>query len=157
MPDRFVILLRHGIAEPRGSKPDEKRSLTTTGRQRLKEIGRALARIFPRPDAVYSSPLLRCTQSAEQLVKAYRKLEFTTSEALRPDADPSKIRKLLETTKSQRVICVGHEPGLSAIMRELTKVEGDFELKKGGCYGIRIEGSDARLEWMLPPRVLRRV
>lgn len=156
MAERFLILLRHGIAEPRGNKADEKRSLTVVGRQRMKEIGRALARIFPRPDAVYSSPLLRCTQSAEQVVKAYPKLEITTSEALRPDADPSALRKLLETTESQRVICVGHEPGLSAMMRELTKIKGEFELKKGGCYGIRIDGNGARLEWMLPPRVLRR-
>ena len=42
-------------------------------------------------------------------------------------------------------------------MRKLTKIEGEFELKKGGCYGVRILESGARLEWFLRPRVLRNI
>ena len=157
MPDRFIILLRHGIAEPRGKQADETRSLTATGRRRMKEIARTLAGIFPRPDVLYSSPLLRCRQTADAVAKAYRKLEITTTETLRPEAGPSEFSKLLEATDAQRVICVGHEPGLSELMRKLTKIEGDFELKKGGCYGVRILESGARLEWFLRPRVLRNI
>ena len=155
MQDRFIVLLRHGIAEPSGERPDEMRSLTPAGRRRMKEIARTLARIFPEPDLLYSSPLLRCTQTAESIAKAYGKLSTTTTEALRPDARPAEFSRLVHRTNERRVIGVGHEPGLSALMRELTKIEGEFELKKGGCYGIRILESGARLEWILPPRVLR--
>jgi phosphohistidine phosphatase len=155
MRDRFIVLVRHGIAEPRGAKPDEIRRLTPAGRRRMKEIARALARIFPKPDRLYSSPLLRCTQTAESIAKAYGNLTTTTSDALRPDARPSEFRKLVHLTDEWRIICVGHEPALTALMRDLTKIEGEFELKKGGCYGIRILESGARLEWMLPPGVLR--
>jgi phosphohistidine phosphatase len=155
MRDRFIILLRHGIAEPSGDKADEVRRLTPDGRRRMKEIARTLARILPEPDLLYSSPLLRCTQTAESIARAYGKLATITTQALRPEAGPSEFVKLLHTTDEQRVIGVGHEPGLSALMRELTEIEGEFELKKGGCYGIRILESGARLEWMLPPRVLR--
>ena len=121
----------------------------------MKEIARTLARIFPKPDHLYSSPFLRCTQTAESIANAYRKLSITTSDALRPEARPSEVRKLVQVTDERRVICVGHEPALTALMRDLTKIEGVFELKKGGCYGIRILESGARLEWILPPRVLR--
>ena len=58
-----------------------------------------------------------------------------------------------------RIICVGHEPNLSMTMRVLTMMssEGGIELKKGGCYGLRLfKDGGARLEWLLPPRVLRR-
>ena len=41
----------------------------------------------------------------------------------------------------------------------LALVDSDdpLELKKGGCYGIRISGETAHLEWVLPPGVLRRI
>ncbi len=35
-----------------------------------------------------------------------------------------------------------------------TQSDGGIELKKGGCYGIRI-GARNTLEWLLPPRALR--
>ena len=39
---------------------------------------------------------------------------------------------------------------------ELTGLRGSgIALKKGGCYGIRIEDNRVQLEWLLPPRVLR--
>jgi hypothetical protein len=44
-------------------------------------------------------------------------------------------------------------------MLAITKMssDGTIELKKGGCYGVRLfSDSSAQLEWMLPPRVLRR-
>jgi phosphohistidine phosphatase SixA len=99
--------------------------------------------------------LLRCTQTAEVISKAYGKVTTTATDALRPEARPSEFSKLLRVTPGKRVICVGHEPALTALMRDLTKIEGEFELKKGGCYGIRVLESGARLEWILPPRVLR--
>jgi hypothetical protein len=62
--------------------------------------------------------------------------------------------------KESRAIFVGHEPNLTDNLRALLKVGGSqaFELKKGGCYGVRI-GADgsAVLEWVLPPRILRKL
>ena len=42
-------------------------------------------------------------------------------------------------------------------MLDLTgmRSHSEIELKKGGCYGIRVEDGAAHLEWMLPPRILR--
>lgn len=151
----FAILFRHGIAYPKGSMPEETRGLTPDGHRRMKAIARGLHRIRPRVDAIFSSPLLRCRQTAEYLTGRYD-LGCTITEKLRPDASPEELRELLETTSSRIVICVGHEPTLTAMMLALTKMKGSLELKKGGCYGVRLDGRNAHLEWMLSPRVLRR-
>ena len=150
----FVILFRHGIAHPKGSMPEEVRGLTKEGHAKMKEIARGLLRVRPHVDVIYSSPLIRCLETAQYLSKRYD-LGFTIAEELRPDAKPRELSKLLAATSGRIVICVGHEPTLSAMMLHLTKMKGSVELKKGGCYGVRFEGTSARLEWMLSPRVMR--
>jgi phosphohistidine phosphatase len=151
----FAILLRHGIAHPRGSMPEETRGLTEEGHRKMKEIARGLARIRPKVNVIYSSPLVRCVETAQYISDRY-KLGFEIAEELRPEARPKELRGLLDRTASRIVVCVGHEPTLSAMMRYLTKMRGTIELKKGGCYGVRFTADGPRLEWMLSPRVMRR-
>jgi phosphohistidine phosphatase SixA len=152
--DKFVVLLRHGIAAPPGNGPDETRELTDEGRRRMKQSARGLARLF-KAEAIISSPLIRAMQTATSVGKAYD-LGVTTSDALRPDGDAAAVRKLIADTSARRIILVGHEPNLTAAMQALAGVQGELELKKGGCYAIRFDDADvARLEWMLPPRALR--
>ena len=157
MSEKFIVLLRHGIAEPHGSRADDDaRELTDTGRRRMKEIAEGLRAIFPKAETIHSSPLIRCTQTAEYVAKAYGwKLEVRLTEALRPGGEAGAF---IEQLSERRAICVGHEPGLSELMLAITRMHADraIELKKGGCYGIRIaEDGAAQLEWMLPPRALR--
>ena len=159
--ERFVVLVRHGIAEERtGEKPDEERHLTTEGHARMKQIAKGLSAIFPRAQALYSSPLLRAMQTSLWLTKVYgRKLRLQSTDALRPGSDPSLIINMVKGVPERRVILVGHEPHLTATALLWTGLDSDdpLELKKGGCYGIRISADAAHLEWVLPPRVLRRI
>ena len=155
--ERFIVLLRHGIAEDRGEgKPDHLRELTGDGHRRMKEIARGLAELFPKAETIVTSPLRRAAQTAEWVSRAYD-LPVETSDALAPDSDEKQFRQLLEAVNARRAVFVGHEPTLSAFMLALTGMSGGVELTKGGCYGVRI-GADgaARLEWMLPPRAMRR-
>jgi phosphohistidine phosphatase SixA len=154
MSERFVVLLRHGIAEKKGAKPDAKRALTAKGHAAMKQIAAALAEIFPDAGVIYSSPLRRCVQTADWVARA-QGLEVMETEALSPDGDGDQVRKLIERSDAARIICVGHEPNLSQTMLALTHMRGEIELKKGGCYGIRwVEGEEPQLEWMIPPHVL---
>jgi phosphohistidine phosphatase len=159
--EKFIVLLRHGIAEPHGAREnDDERVLTATGARRMKQIGRGLARVFPKAEVIYSSPLIRCVQTAKRVAKSYGSATtMETSDALKPGTDTDDIRALITSSEAQHIICVGHEPTLSAAMLAITKMSSDgaIELRKGGCYGVRLlaDGS-ARLEWMLRPRVLRR-
>jgi phosphohistidine phosphatase len=157
--ETFIILLRHGIAEPHGAREnDDERILTQTGNRRMKQIGRGLAKVFAKVDVVYSSPLIRCVQTAEWVIKAYGGAEILRlSDALKPGSSPAAIRELITSSEARHIICVSHEPTLSTAMLGLTKMTGDIELRKGGCYGVRLlaDGS-AKLEFMLRPRILRR-
>jgi phosphohistidine phosphatase SixA len=160
-PDKFIVLLRHGIAEPHGARDDDDaRILTKTGNRRMKQIGRGLAKLFPKAEAIYSSPLIRCIETAEWVERAYGSaVLMKTTDALKPGADVDAFRVLLNKIKARYIIFVGHEPNLSTTMLAITGLHSDstIELKKGGCYGLRIDADGtAPLEWMLPPRVMRR-
>jgi phosphohistidine phosphatase len=155
----FIVLLRHGIAEDKSAdKPDGERRLTETGKRRMKKIARTLARVFPEAEVLQSSPLVRAMETSDAVEKAYGgELHTQTTELLKPDADVKDFRRLLADINAQYAIFVGHEPNLTDIMLDLTgmRSHSEIELKKGVCYGIRIDDASALLEWMLPPRVLR--
>jgi len=160
--ERFVILLRHGIAEePTPEKKDEDRSLTAEGHARMKQIARGLESALPKAQAIYTSPLLRAMQTALWVSKGYRsRVSITTTDALAPGATKKQFLALIKTITARRVIIIGHEPNLTDSLRALTgltEAQG-VELKKGGCYGVRVF-ADGRgvLEWVLPPRILRKL
>jgi phosphohistidine phosphatase len=159
--ERFVVLLRHGIAQdPAPGQSDEERPLTPDGHARMKQIAGALREVFPKAQLLYSSPLVRCIQTSMWVIKSYgRSLQMEATDALRPGAEPEAIIGMVRQATARRVILVGHEPVLTEVMVRWTEL-GDaarFDLKKGGCYGIRLSPGGAHLEWVLPPRILRRV
>lgn len=160
--DRFIVLLRHGIAEDKtAEKTDEERSLTSDGHARMKQISKGIERAFPKAQVIYSSPLLRAVQTALWVSKGYRsRIKVNTSDSLIPGATPEEFSEFLSTLKERRVILVGHEPNLTDNMMELIGAGAGqpVELKKGGCYGVRLrtEGG-GMLEWLLSPRILRKL
>lgn len=149
MSGQFIVLVRHGIAEAKGAKTDFDRKLTDAGVKKMKKVARALAAAFPDADTIYSSPLVRAMQTADCIVEAYdTRLKVAETDALRPEATVAYFRELLEHSGGENIICVGHEPNLSAIVMEMTGAR--VVMKKGGCCAIR-SGS---LEWLAPPRIL---
>jgi phosphohistidine phosphatase len=160
-PERFIVLLRHGIAEERSDeKKDEERSLTAEGHAKMKQIARGLERVLPKVQAIYSSPLLRAVQTALWVAKGYRsRVEVKTTEALAPGASRKEFKSLIEAIDQKRVIVVGHEPNLTESLAALTGIDAKkLELKKGGAYGVLLHGDGtAELEWVLTPKVLRKL
>jgi phosphohistidine phosphatase len=155
----LVLLLRHGIAEPHGTRPDELRELTDEGRRKTKEIAAAISSIFPVAERIISSPLRRCVETAQFVQKAYDgELAVMVDGSLRPEADSGEAVRMIRGAGYEKLIVVGHEPNLTETMLELTnmRAEAGIELKKGGCYLVRVDDSGGgTLEWILPPRVLR--
>jgi phosphohistidine phosphatase len=160
--EKFMVLLRHGIAEePTEGKADEDRSLTPEGHARMKQIARGLERAFPKAQVIYASPLLRAVQTALWVSKGYRsRVKVQTTDVLIPGADPKDFVEFIAGLKERRIIIVGHETNLTDNLMELVGLTAtrQFELKKGGCYGVRLfaDGS-AVLEWLLSPRILRKL
>lgn len=154
MREQFVVLVRHGIAEDKGTKNDFDRELTEAGAKKMKKIGRALATVFPDADTIYSSPLVRAMQTAERIADAYgSKLRISQTDALRSEATVAYFRELIAHAGGENIICVGHEPNLSTIVEELA--DARIVMKKGGCCGLRFSSSgSAQLEWLAPPHIL---
>ena len=126
----------------------------------MKEIARGLERIVPKVEIVVSSPLLRAVQTAQAVAKAYGGVRIITTDVLAPGGTAKAFRELLATLKQQRMVFVGHEPNLSNLFRALTGLgrnAGPFELKKGGCYGLTVATSGTTVDFILPPRVLRKL
>lgn len=159
--ERFIVLLRHGIAEEASAdQKDEERGLTKEGHARMKEIARGLERVLPKAQVIYTSPLLRAVQTALWVSKGYKsRVTINTTDALAPGASAKDFRAFMDSVAERRVIIVGHEPNLTRAMAALTAVaDAKLELKKGGCYGVRILGDGTgTLEWLLAPRVLRKL
>lgn len=100
-------VLRHGEAEPYGSRPDSERELTDHGRQ---EVLSSAARLMGQPlTAIYASPYLRAQQTAQLVREALGfEPEIRTVEWLTPEVDPDRVAEQLVSVSN--VLLVSHNP-----------------------------------------------
>jgi phosphohistidine phosphatase len=100
-------VLRHGEAEPYGTRPDSERALTDHGR---KEVLSSAARLMGQPlTAIYASPYLRAQQTAQLVREALGfEPEIRTVDWLTPDTDPDKVAEQLVSVSN--VLLVSHNP-----------------------------------------------
>ena len=132
---RTIWLLRHGDAEPHGTRDDFDRRLTPRGERQSRAAGLALARLGVRFDHVFASPRVRALETA-RLVCAELGLEPVVHEALSGGFDERDSAKLLAATgAAASLLLVGHEPDLSHLVGALTGAR--IEMKKGGMAAIR--------------------
>lgn len=100
-------VLRHGEAEPYGSRPDSERALTPHG---CEEVLRSAAELIGQPiTAIYASPYLRAQQTA-QLVREALGFEpdIRTVEWLTPDNRPQAVSEQLVSV--DYALLVSHNP-----------------------------------------------
>ncbi len=160
-----LCLVRHAIAMERGSPGNEDdglRPLTPRGRERMEEAAQGLKRLFV-PDVIVTSPLVRARETAEILLAAYGLQKTRICDALASGNDVELLREL-DDVDSDRVLCVGHEPHISATLSWLLTGEHDGMIavfKKGSAAlvdsGDRPGPGHCTLEWLLQPAALRAV
>lgn len=165
-----LYLMRHGIAEMLGTGGvlhDRDRALTAKGEKRVREIARGLRRLGVKPEVILTSPLRRACQTADLVAAELGladRLEETAHLGVPPDS-AALLRQLQKRRPPPRaVLLVGHEPHLSELVALLIagpSAEVGLTFKKGGVARLEAsgltEGRCATLEWLLPPRVLRRL
>jgi phosphohistidine phosphatase len=158
----IVYFLRHASAGEHfvNPKKDEKRALDKEGIEQCGYIGRAMAALDVQVDAVISSPLKRCTQTAVLVgneIGYEGKLQLDT--ALRPEAGLADFRKLLEkNSRQEAIMVVGHNPNLSQFLGAAISdsgCEASLELKKGAVAKVEMRRSSGTLQWCVTPKVLR--
>lgn len=155
---RFYFF-RHGIAEESGGLvPDALRELTTEGVWRTRRSARALKILQINLDRLYSSPLVRCRQTAD-IVAATLAVAVQVREELSPGFNLSRVEKLTaDLGEGSEVMFVGHEPDLSQIVFELTGAR--TQIKKGALVRVDIiayQPLAGELALLLSPKVFNRL
>jgi phosphohistidine phosphatase len=160
-----LYLVRHAIAAERGDEwpDDDKRPLTERGIARFKEEVAGLNELAVEIDEIFTSPLVRATQTAQILAEGVRgKPSVKVLDALAPGHAPgSVLAQLAKLAKRRRIALVGHEPGLGELAAHLIGAGRALPFKKGGICRIDVESLTSRragaLVWFIPPKLLRKI
>ena len=130
-----LVLLRHGIAEPRQAGQDHPdRPLTAAGRQRTQRVMAALVQRGLCLDRLLSSPYRRALQTAELALEVGLASELAVDE---------------------RLGLVGHEPDLGDLACGLLGcAPGALVLKKAGVIQLRRSAGQWQLKALLRPALL---
>jgi len=160
-----LYLVRHAIAAERGPEwPDDtKRPLTERGIARFAEAVKGLRRLDVSIEEVFTSPLVRATQTADLLANGLDgKPSMKILEALAPGHSPASVlTNLAKAAKRRRIALVGHEPDLGELAAHLLGANRALPFKKGGVCRIDVGNltahRDGTLVWFIPPGVLRRL
>ncbi|HUK89354.1 MAG TPA: phosphohistidine phosphatase SixA [Blastocatellia bacterium] len=162
-----LYLLRHGIAHPLGRKndfTDESRTLTSPGRDRMREAAKGMRRLGIRLDLIVTSPLARALETAQIVgeVVGVEDQMIELSANLAPGGSfDALFTELKQHKPAEAVALVGHQPDLGSLAGRI--IAGDsslaLPLKKGGvcCINIveTVPAFRGNLVWLLTPKQLR--
>jgi phosphohistidine phosphatase len=145
-----VWLLRHGHALDQSDSntraQDAARPLSGKGRRQSRRAGRLLAHIAPAFDAIFSSPAVRCVETA-QIVSDMLGVDAQVKPARGEPPSSGNVAPLVKDGRA--VLIVGHGHYLPTEIRKLTG--RDVEVKKGGVAAITITDGQGRLGQLLGP------
>lgn len=153
-------LLRHADAgDPLAwHGPDDRRPLSDKGRRQADRLGRFLATMAFRPDAILTSPKARAAQTAE-IVGGHLGVTVTVDERL---GDPLGLEELELVLRAagdpDRPLIVGHDPDFSDLVTVLCDTSR-VPMRKGALaridVGRPLEAGDGTLRWLVPPDLLK--
>lgn len=161
-----VFIMRHAIATPPGMlgfAHDAQRPLTQEGRIQAREVARGLKRLDAVPEAIMASPYVRAMQTAEEVARVFgQRVPVKTLIELQAETEPAQTSKALAGLSSHAtVLCVGHEPHLSAWIAHLVAGRDGMscEMKKGGVACVELErvppaAGSGTLRWLMSPKQL---
>jgi phosphohistidine phosphatase len=157
-----LYLLRHADAgDPEAWKGDDaERPLTGKGRKQARRVGRWLADLGRRPDAILTSPKARALQTATIVAAGFAQKARVDARLAGP-LDEGALAAILtdarhRTGDGKRILLVGHDPDFSAMASSLAG--GPIALKKGALARIDLDGSTGpatgSLRWLIPAEAI---
>ena len=161
-----LYVMRHGIAidhaDPACPDSDADRPLTLDGKERTRLALHGLVSLGSVVDRIVSSPLLRCTQTAELAAEilGVPRLAVETHAGLAPAADATELATALRNLPDDGVVVIGHAPDLDLLIARLLGLPAPVTaLKKSGVAVIRLKTGTpiARLIGVYEPKTLRRL
>jgi phosphohistidine phosphatase len=156
----LLHLLRHAHAGDPATweGPDATRPLSDKGRGQSERLGKHLAAIAFKTDAIITSPKLRAVQTA-QIVAVHLGIEVVVDDRLAGALDPPAIEAVLsDAGDPDRPVLVGHDPDFSELLASLCAAAG-IPMRKGAFARIELDRplrpGGGTLRWLLPPDALR--
>jgi phosphohistidine phosphatase len=145
-----IVLVRHAEAEPeRAGLGDHGRALTPLGRQQAQDTAHWLGRLIPDGDrGIWTSPLLRATETAEFLAVAWPGATVQTGEALSTGRSVAVQLALVHGLPfNAGSALVGHEPLMSELAAALLGLPAfPMPFEKGAALVVRRNGKQLTFE-----------
>lgn len=161
-----LYLIRHALAQQLGLKndfTDEKRTLTSEGRDRMREAARGLRKLGVQLDLLLTSPLVRAVETAEIVGEALgiSKKEIISTDRLAPGGSADELFAEIKSHGIESVALVGHQPDLGEIIAKIVQANSklSIDLKKGSicCINVveTVPSLRGELVWLMTPKQLR--
>ena len=150
-----LLLIRHATADDRSlGFPDRSRQLTDKGRQQCLRLAAFLASAELGAGLLLCSTLCRSLQTAEIL---HRQLGWPAPQQVNwLDIYSQAVVQQQAIAHyagqgTELLVCVGHEPDLSALLASYLQTEAScFRIKKASASLLQLDGAQASLLWSLP-------
>src|SRR5262249_1023716 len=163
-----VYVIRHGIAHELGEKNefmDEKRTLTSDGRAKMREAARGMARLGIALDLMLTSPLVRAAETAEIVADALglKKNDIRPAASLSPGSAPETLFADIKATNAHSIALVGHQPDLGDLVSRIVAGSGglSIELRKGSLCLVNVTETvpalRGNIRWLIQPKQLRAI
>lgn len=151
--------MRHGPAEDHSkSHRDEDRALTASGRDRVRDVARLLAKEAELPERILTSSLVRATQTAEivslAMEAAGKDGKLVTAPELAPGGKQLHLVRHLRDEGGPAAMIVGHEPDLSSLVERLLGDPLDLGMDKAMVVALEVGEAATSLRFVLDPRGL---
>jgi len=155
-----LCFLRHAHAGDGASwsGPDDARPLSGKGEKQAERLGRFLAGVGFRPDAIVTSPKVRAARTAE-IVGGHIGVTPTVDERLGLPLDLVAIEAILfDLGEPVRPVLVGHDPDFTELVSALAGAP-EVPMKKGALARIDavrpLSPGAGALRWLVPPDLLQ--
>ncbi len=156
-----LYFLRHASASDI-APTDAERSLTDTGREEARVVGVALNSLGARPTKIFTSPLLRARQTAEQAAKPFGIRPETLDELQNSASTATLIKSIKGCARADEILLVGHMPSLSEHIAALVGAASadSVPLGKAGIACVELEElriGAGQLRWLMRHEQLRQL
>lgn len=120
---RELMLLRHAKSDwKQNALEDQDRPLSDKGKKNAIKLGKWLIKQNIMPDLILVSPALRAQQTLKRICNECAATAITVNELYL--ADLAQLKHILaEAPHAERIMIIGHNPGLESLYHMLTSVE----------------------------------
>jgi phosphohistidine phosphatase len=160
-----LLIVRHAIAFDRDRHrwhEDADRPLSPAGIRRARKAAAGLKKLTPRPQRLFTSPLVRAKQTAQILTDIAGWPVAEEAAELSPGEPALAVLDLLAQDRSKLTAVVGHQPDLGHLLAACLLGGGGslpIEMKKNAVACVSFDGKPraghAALMWLATPRMLR--